>query len=250
MHKNLAISSLIAFILLFFTCPLFTQDVYGVVDANNQFAFELYSRYKSNEGNIFFSPYSISSALAMTYEGARGRTADEMQSVFHFPKDEVSRREGFFKIYSKINKKDKEYQLNTANALWAQKNYPFLPEYFKLIENYYGGKVTNLDFSGDAENSRLAINSWVSEKTNNKITDLIPPEFLSSEIRLVLTNAVYFKGFWLEQFDKNDTAEKDFRVRPGNTVKARMMCLTGKEFQYTETEELQILELPYKLKKS
>jgi len=223
------------------------EDVSAVVNANNQFAFELYSKYKSNEGNIFFSPYSISTALAMTFEGARGKTADEMQSVFHFPKDEALRRNSFQQIYNEINKEDKPYMLKTANALWAQEGYTFLDSYFSLIKQYYGGNATNLDFVNKAEESRLTINNWAEEQTNNKIKDLIPSGSLGPLIRLIITNAVYFKGTWFIQFDKTKTVEKDFKVSPGKTVKAMMMTLTGEraKFPYDETEDLQVLELPY-----
>ena len=226
----------------------FAEEVGSVVEANNQFSFELYSKYKSKDGNIFFSPYSISTALAMTYEGARGKTADEMQAVFHFPKDETLRRNSFLESYNGINKEGKAYTLKTANALWAQKDYPFLDSYFSLVKQYYGGNVTNLDFAGQTEESRLTINKWVEEQTNNKIKDLIPKGILDSLTRLVLTNAIYFKGMWVMQFDKAKTIEKDFEISPGKTVKAMMMSLTGEEavFKYAEEEDLQVLELPYK----
>ena len=218
----------------------------SVITANNQFAFDLYARYKAKEGNIFFSPYSISSAIAMTYEGARGKTADEMQSVFHFPKDKSLRRESFSKINNQINKKGKKYELHTANALWAQKDYKFLDDYFKLVDQYYGGNVTNLNFVKETEKSRLTINSWVEEQTNNKIKNLIPQGILDEYTRLVLTNAIYFKGLWLEQFDKKDTKEEDFRLSPDNKIKVEMMRFPGqREFNYAETINLQILELPY-----
>ena len=246
MKKSLSGSLAILVVgLLFLFSIVFAQDVSSIINANNQFAFELYSKYKSRDGNIFFSPYSISTALAMTYEGARGKTADEIQSVFHFPKDDSQRRESFLRINNQINKKDKKYELLTANALWAQKDYAFLEDYFKLIENYYGGKATNLDFINETEASRLTINNWVEKQTNDKIKDLIPS--LDPLTYLVLTNAVYFKGFWLMQFDKKDTKDEDFRVAPGNTIKTPMMHLSGKEanFNYGETDKLQILELPY-----
>jgi len=229
----------------------FTEKVVSggsdVVSANNRFAFDLYSRYKTNDGNIFFSPYSISTALAMTYEGAKGKTADEMQSVLHFPKDDNVRRAGYAGIISEINKKDGKYVLSTANALWAQKDYSFLKGYFDVTERYYGGKVTNLDFVKDTENSRATINNWVEEQTNNKIKDLIPQGAIDDLTRLVLTNAIYFKGTWVKQFDKKNTMERDFRVSPGKTVKAQMMSRVGEEalFNYTETDKAQILELPY-----
>ena len=230
-----------------FTEKVVNVDVNSVVAANNQFALDLYSKYKSNDGNVFFSPYSISTALAMTYEGARGQTADEMQSVLHFPKDDQTRRNDFAAIYAQINRKDKNYTLSTANALWAQKDYYFLPDYLDITGKYYGGNVTNLDYVKETEKSRLTINSWVENQTNNKIKDLIPQGEIDASTRLVLTNAVYFKGTWVKQFDKNNTHEQDFRVSPGTTVKAQMMSLIGEDavFNYTETDQAQILELPY-----
>jgi len=218
-----------------------------VVDANNKFAFDLYSEFKDGEGNIFFSPYSILTALAMTYEGARGKTADEMQLVFHFPEDDNNLRSGFARLHSQINKEKEDYELKTANALWAQNDYKFLDNYFNTIEQYYDGKVTNLDFVTETEKSRITINTWVENQTNNKIKDLIPQGVLDEYTRLVLTNAIYFKGKWAKQFDKENTREADFKVTPGKTVKVQMMSLTGEEakFNYTETEKLQILELPY-----
>lgn len=183
----------------------------------------------------------------MTYEGARGKTAEEMQAVFHFPQDVAVLRSSYLEIYQEVNKKDKKYTLSTANALWAQEDYKFLEDYFDLVEKYYGGKTTNLDFINQTEKSRLTINSWVEERTNGKIKDLIPEGILSPLTRLVLTNAIYFKGFWLKQFDKKYTREEDFRVSSDNKIKVQMMRLAGEEanFNYAETDKLQILELPY-----
>jgi serpin B len=221
------------------------EELNTVVSANNQFAFELYSKYRSKPGNVFFSPYSISTALAMTYEGAKGKTAEEMQSVFHFPSDD-SRRKGNARIYSGINKKGRDYTLSTANALWAQKDYSFLANYFSIAEKFYSGKATNLDFVKDPEGSRQTINSWVEKQTNDKIKDLIPKGLINKLTRLVLTNAVYFKGNWLTQFDKEKTQEAPFRISPEKTVNAQMMAISDVKFNYTETQDLQMLELPYK----
>jgi serpin B len=224
-----------------------TEGINEVVEANNQFALELYSKYKSEEGNVFFSPYSISTALAMIYEGAQGETAEEMQGVFHFPQDDNVRRPNFAKIYNEMNKQDKEYKLSTANALWAQKDYLFLEEYMNNINDYYGGKVTNLDFVTQTEQSRKMINDWIEDQTNNKIKDLIPHGYLNSMTRLVLTNAIYFKGDWVYQFDKRDTREQDFKITEDNIVQVPMMHLDNDKakFNYAETEDLQILEMPY-----
>jgi serpin B len=222
-----------------------SEGVLSVVNGSNQFAFDFYSQIKAGGGNIFFSPYSISVALAMTSEGARRKTAEEMQSVLHFPEDDTIRRSAFAWLYNNMNKEEKEYILSTANALWAHEDYEFLDEYFDLIEQYYMGKVTNLDFVNEAEKSRVTINTWVEEQTNGKIKDLIPKGKISDLTRLVLTNAIYFKGNWLKQFDAEKTKEQDFRVSPEQTVKAQMMSMTGETFNYTATQDLQVLELPY-----
>ncbi|MCK5027185.1 MAG: serpin family protein [Candidatus Pacebacteria bacterium] len=223
------------------------ENIGSVVDANNQFALDLYSKYKSEESNVFFSPYSISTALAMTYEGAKGQTAEEMRCVFYFPEDDSERRSDYAGLYNELNKKDKEYKLSTANALWAQENYLFLDEYFGVVEEYYGGKVTNLDFMRKAEESRIMINDWVEDKTNDKIKDLIPSGVINSMTKLVLTNAIYFKGQWAKQFNEDNTSGQDFKVTSDKIVEVSMMQSTDdeSEFNYTENDELQVLELPY-----
>jgi serpin B len=258
MNKNTIIGILILTLIVISGCktaPIKVDDsgateqgINELVNANNQFAFDLYSELKDENGNVFFSPYSISSAIAMTYEGARGQTADEMKNVFHFPSNIAEMRASFAKLYNNLNKKDKQYQLNTANALWAQKDYPFLNNYLSTIESYYGGKTTNLDFISETEKSRNIINSWVEDQTNNRIKDLIPAGVLSPMTKLVLTNAIYFKGKWALQFDKSNTKDEDFNTDSGTKVKVPMMQLTGKdaEFNYAELENMQILEMPYK----
>ena len=224
------------------------EGIQQVVNANNQFAFEMYSELnKTEQGNLFYSPYSISVALAMTYEGAKEQTADEMKSVFHFPENNIL-RPNFAAIYNKINEQDKDYELRTGNALWAQKDYPFLQDYLDRVEKYYGGKAANLDFVNQTEESRQTINRFIEEQTNDKIKDLIPKGVLNSLTRLVLTNAIYFKGTWQWEFDKADTREQDFKITPDNVVKVPMMRMEPDkaELNYADLENLQILELPYK----
>src|SRR3989344_9456198 len=161
------------------------QGIQDVVNANNQFAFDLYSELdKTEDGNLFYSSYSLSTALAMTYEGARGQTADEIKSVFHFPENNLL-RPNFAAIYNEINKKDKPYKLSTGNALWAQQDYPFLEEYLSNVEKYYGGKAANLDFAGESEKSRQTINSFIEQQTANRIKDLIPQVILDAATKLV-----------------------------------------------------------------
>ncbi|NYT05834.1 MAG: serpin family protein [Methanomicrobiales archaeon] len=224
--------------------------VQAVADANNRFACELYAQLAADPryagGNLFFSPFSISSALAITYEGARGETAGEIRSVMHFPDDTATLREGFLDINAGLTG-DAGYTLHTANALWAEKTHPFLPAYLATAKSWYGANTTNLDFITAPDESRRIINRWVEEQTEDKITDLIPPDAIDRATRLVITNAVYFKGDWVLQFDRNNTREADFRTASGAIVQVPMMERTDEEavYGYAETDDLQLLSMPY-----
>jgi serpin B len=224
------------------------QGMQEVVNANNKFAFNLYSELdKSEQGNIFYSPYSISAALAMTYEGAEEQTAEEMKSVFQFPESSIL-RPNFAAIYNDINIGNNAYELRTGNALWVQQDYKFLDEYLSTVEKHYGGKAANLDFAGEPEKSRQTINTFIEEQTNNKIKDLLPKDSLNALTRLILTSAIYFKGTWEWEFDKSDTCEQDFKITPADVVKTPMMYINPDKarFNYADLEDLQLLELPYK----
>ncbi len=225
------------------------DGIAGVAMGNSLFACDLY-RHLANDSaseNLFFSPYSISSALAITYEGARGTTADEIGSVLHLPENDTLRREGFAGINAGLNSGDANYTLRTANALWAEETYPFLPEYIDTAERYYAANATNLDFVGAPEESRRTINRWVEEQTEDKIRDLLPTGSITPLTRLVITNAIYFKGTWVTQFDANETTEDDFDVSQNETVRVPMMQRTDEDavYPYTETDTLQVLAMPY-----
>ena len=227
------------------------ESVTSVTAGNNRFAADLYrqlaSAPESTGKNLFFSPYSISSALAITYEGARGATADEIQSVLHLPANDTLRREGFAGLDAGLNRADTNYTLRTANALWAEETYPFLPEYIETTRRWYSANVTNLDFVGDSDASRRTINRWVEERTEEKIRDLLPPGSINPMTTLVITNAIYFKGTWVMQFDPAGTTEEEFRVAPGKTVQVPMMHRTDEDavYGYAETDRLQVLDMPY-----
>jgi serpin B len=224
------------------------NGIQTLADANNQFAIDLYSELGKNEQkNEFYSPYSMFAALGMTYEGARGQTADEMKQVFHFPESNVL-RPNFAAAYNEINKKGKEYRLSTGNALWVQQDYPLLQDYLTTVEGYYGGKAANVDFIRETEKSRQTINTFIEEQTNGKIKDLLEPGVLDASTRLVLTNAVYFKGTWEWEFDKSDTEDRDFTTNTGEVLQVPMMSMKPEEprFNYVENDDLEILELPYK----
>ena len=221
------------------------------VAANNQFARDLYVQLASDPQdagkNIFFSPFSISSALAITYEGARGTTADEIRSVFYFPADNATLREGFSLANAGINSGNTGYTLSTANALWAEKTYPFLQDYIATAGRWYSANVTNLDFIGQPEPSRQIINGWVANRTHDKIQNLLPEGSIDLMTRLVITNAVYFKGSWVKQFNSNDTGDADFHISPQKTITVRMMQRTDEDaiYPYAETADLQVLSMPY-----
>ncbi len=237
------------------TPPAGMPSAYGeaktVVGANDQFAFDMYTNLRSGsqnqESNIFFSPFSVSSALALTYEGARGKTADEIASVLHVPKNDTLRRQQFRDINAGINTKDPSYTLDTANALWAEKTYTFLPDYLETAREFYSADATNLDFITAPDVSRGTINTWVAGKTGGKIAGLLPRGSIIPSTRLVITNAVYFYGFWKYPFLASDTRPAKFTVSPGTVVDVSMMTQTNETllFNYMETNSLQMVEMPY-----
>ena len=223
-----------------------SADTKAVAQGNTAFALDLYGKLKEAEGNLFFSPYSISTALAMTYAGARANTEKQMAEVLHFTLDQKRLHPAFSHLEAQLNAaQGKEgIELNVANALWAQKDYIFLGEFLDLTKKYYGAVLTLLDFKNACEAARKKINAWVEEKTKNKIKDLIKPGVLDSLTRLVLTNAIYFKGNWESQFKKSKTEESPFWLVPGKSIKVPMMN-QKQNFNYMENDSLQILELPY-----
>ncbi len=223
------------------------SDVQKVVTGNTAFALNLYSELKTTGGNLFFSPYSLSMALAMTYGGARGQTAEQMARVLQFPtlpNNKLHAAFGALKARMDSIQKGGTVQLNIANALWPQKGYPFLNKYLNLLKSQYGGSVTPLDYKENKEAACQAINHWVEEQTQHKITDLIQPGSLNSLTRLVLANAIYFKGQWATPFNPNATVKDTFHQTVIKDVPCQMMK-KQETFAYTETPDLQIVELPY-----
>jgi len=221
------------------------SDIEVLVKGNTTFALDLYGRLKEAEGNLFFSPYSISTALAMTYAGARGNTEAQMSRTLHFTLGQKRLHPAFAALDGKLSAVQERgnIQLRVANALWPQQGYTFLDDYLALMKEYYGVLITSLDY-GDAETARGIINAWVEEKTEEKIKDLIGAGVLNAMTRLVLTNAIYFKGNWASQFDKAVTERAPFWVTPDETVKVPMMAQKH-EFGYAESDEWQMIDLPY-----
>ena len=215
------------------------------VNASNRFALEYYKYINDTNSNLIFSPYSVSTALSMLYEGAGGTTAEEIQEVFHYNVNTTQRLEENNQLRESLNN-NRGTELNTANGLWVQTDYPILDEYHNRLTGFYGAEARQLNLAGEPEESRLIINDWVENKTNGKITNLFPERSFNDNTRLVLTNAVYFKGQWLYQFKQHETKQRPFYVTPNNTIQVDTMHLSNKKFNYVKNEEAQIIELPYR----
>lgn len=223
----------------------------------NVFAAKLYSRLSQHPGNLFLSPQSIASALSMTFLGARGDTAAEMAEVLDLKGLEPTGSNAtgsslrslvldtYASQYHLLNEPQKEgLELHIANALWVKANYLLKPDFIKGIKQGFGSGLEAVDFS-NAPVASKKINDWVSDQTKGKIMDLISPAMLTPDTRLVLTNAIYFKAAWEEQFRKEATAKEKFHVSPGKDVDARMMKQV-RFFKLARLEGFKLLEIPYK----
>jgi serpin B len=231
-------------------------DLALLVEGNSAFAFELYQALRDREDNkddnLFYSPYSISVALAMTYAGARGDTAEQMAATLQFMLDQDSLHPAFNWLDAELAKRgegaqgqDGEgFRLNIVNAIWGQKDYEFLPAFLDVLAENYGAGLRILDFITETETSRLAINQWVSDQTEDRIKDLIPQGAIDALTRLVLTNAIYFNAAWEYPFDEDMTANGPFYLVDGGQVSVPMMRQT-ESFGYTDGEGYQAVELLY-----
>jgi serine protease inhibitor len=221
------------------------SSVETVAQGNTEFALALYQELRTEKGNLFFSPFSISAALAMTYAGARGNTQVEMAQALHFLLDEEQLHPAFALLQARLDDIGRKghVQMRVANALWPQQGYALLKEFLALTKQYYGVLVTAVDY-GDAETARCTINAWIENKTENRIQEMIPRDLLDATVCLILVNAIYFKGNWASQFDQSLTSDAPFWVTPAEQVQVPMMSQLI-EFRYREGDGLQILELPY-----
>ncbi len=223
------------------------EGIKAVVNDSNQFAVKMYHQLENQTGNVFFSPYSIYSAMAVVYEGAGGRTAWQMKNAMPFP-NRTLLEPNFAAVYNEINNASSDYILRTGNALWIQKGFPIKEDYKARVEDYYGAKAALVDFVNEPEKSRQVINEFISNQTNGKIPEIIPKNVITSLTRLIITNAIYFKGTWKYKFDKNETREANFYVTPDNPVKVQMMHMypEHRDFNYADLGFAQVLELPYR----
>ncbi|XP_063779105.1 serpin B6-like isoform X1 [Pseudophryne corroboree] len=215
-------------------------------DANGSFAMDLFKMLTgNNKSNVFFSPISISSALAMVLLGAKGQTAAQMSKVLHFDKTKDVHA-SFQSLISEINKPGTDYLLRTANRLYGEKSFTFLCEFLGSIKKHYHADLQSVDFAENSEEGRKEINNWVEQKTEGKIQDLLPSGSVDALTRLVLVNAIYFKGNWANQFNKEHTHEMPFRLNKNETKPVQMMYKKAKyPMTYVGEMSTKVIELPY-----
>ena len=228
------------------------SNVSALVNDNTAFAFDLYKAMNDSEGNLFFSPYSISLALAMAYAGARGDTERQMADTLHFNLAQDRLHSAFNALDLSLTDQTMDdevddsdgFLLNVANSVWTQEGYDFLPEYLDTLALYYGGGARSLDFRRNPKAASDHINDWVAEETEDLIKNLIPPDAIDEFTRLVLANAIYFKAAWDTAFDERATTNQPFHKLDGSERDVPMMRQQS-NFLYTAGDDYHAVDLPY-----
>ena len=223
------------------------EGIKQVANANNQFAIDLYQQInkqaKQAENNIFFSPYSLSTAMAMLYAAAEGETKHQIQKTFHYPTPAILNPNSAA-LYNQFDKPNPNYDLSTVNDLWMRQGLSPNQNYLDTVKRYYGGQVTNLDFASRPEPSRQAINKTISNHTKQMIPELLPEGSIKSSTAAVLTNAVYFKSEWAQPLGLRGSTQPFYNLN-GTTTDTNFMY-SIESFDYMEDERVQVVELPYK----
>jgi serpin B len=222
-------------------------DRTALVTANNEFGLDLYARLPGGQGNTFFSPFSVSSALAMTLAGARGATAEEMAKVLRFSLPPGRVHPAFAAVIREINGADRKRaaELYTANALWSQKGYTFAADFRRIGKDSYAAALEEVDFQGAPETARRTINAWVERQTQDRIKELLREGTLGRDTVLVVTNAIYFKGTWAAPFVEGMTQPGDFELGGRGTVRNVPLMRQRERLRYLDGGTFQVLELPY-----
>jgi serpin B len=227
-------------------------DLTTLIDGNTAFTLDLYQELKREEGNIFYSPYSLSVALAMTYTGARGETEQQMAEALSFYLSQGRLHPAFNYLDQELasrgegaqGKDEEGFRLNIVNDIWGQRDFTFLSDFLDTLAENYGAGLRILDFIGNPEAARVAINDYISEQTEEKIKDLIPEGVIDVMTRLVLTNAIYFNAAWEYPFSEDMTSDGVFHLLDGGEVTIPMMH-QGESLRYTEGDDYQAVELKY-----
>jgi serpin B len=223
------------------------EDLAELVEGNSRFAFDLLQQLKKEDENLFFSPISISIALAMTYAGARGDTEEQIAETMYFTLPHSTLHATFNYVdlaLEKLNEDPETFRLNIVNTLFGQQGYQFRPEYLDLLALFYGAGMNLMDFVADPEGSRLIINEWVSDQTEGRIEDLIPEDAIDEYTRLVLVNAIYFIARWSYPFEESLTSEAPFYLLDGTQINTPTMHQT-ESYNYARGSNYQLIELPY-----
>jgi serine protease inhibitor len=220
-------------------------DESAQVRGNSEFAFDLYGRLRARDGNVFFSPYSISSALAMTYAGARGPTATQMATVLRFPFEGDRLHRSLAAVTGKVKAAARHADLRVANALWPQAGFPITPDFQSIAQRRYGAGLESLDFRRAPEKARVTINTWVEQQTDDRIKELLPEGVLTPSTGLVLTNAIYFKGVWKHAFLESATRKEKFILSTGQEISDAPLMSQSRSLRYLDGGGFQALELPY-----
>ena len=224
------------------------EELKALAEAQNRFAVDLYKQLSTESGNLFFSPYSLYSALTMSFAGAKGATAGEMITTLHLPytSEKVHQvMNGLTqRLLSSAMVGDIElFKFTIANAVWAQAGYPFLQTYLDTLSANYSAGLKVVDFRDKDETLRM-INDWVEEQTNERIKDLLSKDALTPATRLVLTNAIYFKANWASQFKEKDTADAPFYLQDGSSTTVKMMYQQA-NYSYVRNQQFDAVALPY-----
>jgi serpin B len=215
-----------------------------IVEGNNLFAFDLLKQLKDQNVNVFFSPYSISTALFMTAGGARNKTEKQMLEVLHQSQNSLEYHKKFGDVIIKAENK-KNVELSIANSIWPQKGYHFKIEYLALLKNAYKIQVAECDFAKSPNEEALKINNWVADKTKNKIIDIIKPDMLDATTKMVLANAIYFYGDWKIAFDKEKNVEAEFYKNDGSAAKTNFMNAEY-SMKYASDDMFKVISINYK----
>lgn len=226
--------------------PIAPVNTKAVVTGNTAFAGDIYGQLGKKAGNLFCSPFSMSAALAMTSGGAAGDTLGEMVNVFHFPSDQGELHAGFGSLIRTLNESASRggFELRIANALWGQSGFPFLDSFTSMVKLNYGAGFQTVDFK-QPEAARQRINRWVEEQTKDKIKDLFQSGTIDPDTRMVLANAIYFKGTWQYKFQPRATSDAEFMLTGADKLHRVPTMHQTERFGYAETDSYQLLEMRY-----
>lgn len=212
---------------------------------NNRFAIDFYRKVvTTSKGNVFFSPVSLSCAMSMAYAGTKNETEKQISAVFHFPANNTGFHKKMGSLSRNLKSKNKGVEINMVNRLWLENTFNIRRSYSKLMKSAYKSPISMVDFISKYEQSRLQINDYILKQTHEKIKDILPPNSVDNQTRLIITNAIYFKGQWEMQFDKKRTRENEFYTSPDTKVRCQMMGIKDK-FNYYEDQKIKAVELFY-----